>query len=460
MRKHHSRLAWFQRITDLACVYSILPTVCLVLGEGFNRTYQLAAMFAVLASWISLGVVNLYRNWRGATLWREIRVILGGWFLVCFSLLVIAWAAKSTDFYSRIVLGVWFLATPLALISLHIIERMFLRLLRKHGRNSRKAVIVGAGTLGVSLAKRIEDADWMGLKLEGFFDDKQGKVVEAAPDVPLLGGCDAVSEYVRLNRIDHVYLALPMRAEKRMREVFDKLQDTTSSVYLVPDVFVFELMGAYQLDIRGMPVFSLCDSPLSGPYGMVKRVEDVVFSTLILLVIWPLMLSIALGIRLTSKGSVIFKQKRYGLNGQPIKVYKFRTMTVCEDGDAIRQATAYDARVTRFGSFLRRTSLDELPQFFNVLQGRMSIVGPRPHAVSHNEQYRKLIRGYMWRHKVKPGITGLAQISGWRGETDTLKKMEKRVECDLEYIRRWSVWLDIKIILLTAVRGFIHKNAY
>jgi len=343
---------------------------------------------------------------------------------------------------------------------LHVMGRIFLRLLRKGGRNSKSAVIVGAGDLGVALADRISEADWMGLKLIGFFDDKPVEGTETIHGLPLLGCCEDVCAYVRDHSIRHVYLSLPMRAENVMRKLFDDLQDTTAAIFLVPDIFVFELMGAYQQDIRGLPVFSLCESPLNGPFGVVKRVEDVVLSILILLLIWPLMLLIAFGIKLTSKGPAIFKQRRYGLNGQPIKVYKFRSMSVCEDGGSIEQARPGDARVTRFGAFLRCTSLDELPQFFNVLQGRMSIVGPRPHAVAHNEQYRRLIRGYMWRHKVKPGITGLAQVSGWRGETDTLEKMQNRVECDLEYIRRWSVWLDIKIILLTIVRGFTGKNVY
>jgi putative colanic acid biosynthesis UDP-glucose lipid carrier transferase len=173
------------------------------------------------------------------------------------------------------------------------------------------------------------------------------------------------------------------------------------------------------------------------------------------------MLVIAIAIKMTSKGPVIFKQDRYGLNGKRIKVYKFRSMTVCDNDDTvIQQASRFDIRVTKLGLFLRRTSLDELPQFINVLQGRMSVVGPRPHAVAHNEQYRKLIKGYMWRHKMKPGITGWAQINGWRGETDTIEKMKKRVEYDLEYIRRWSVWFDLKIVFLTVFKGFVDKNAY
>ncbi|MDQ6986486.1 MAG: undecaprenyl-phosphate glucose phosphotransferase [Mariprofundaceae bacterium] len=458
MQRHYFWLIWFQRLTDIACIYALLPGLCVVYGVTFNSPYQLAGMFAVLACWVSFGLVNLYRNWRGATLWREVRVILAGWLLVIFSLFLIAWLMKSTDSYSRVVIGSWFLLAPMGLILLHIVERIFLRLLRKRGRNSKSAIIVGSGELGVSLANRVADADWIGLNIVGFFDDKMD--VKEINGIPLLGRCDDVYDYVCEHHIEHVYLALPMRAEKVMRKVFDEMQDTTASVFLIPDVFVFELMCSYQQDISGLPVFSLCESPLNGPFGVVKRAEDIVFSILILLLIWPVMLLIGIAIRLTSKGPALFKQRRYGLNGMPIKVYKFRSMAVCEDAGDVPQAKRGDVRITKFGAFLRRTSLDELPQFFNVLQGRMSIVGPRPHAVAHNEQYRKLIRGYMWRHKVRPGITGWAQINGWRGETDTVEKMEKRVEYDLDYIRRWSIWFDLKIILLTVVKGFINKNAY
>lgn len=460
MQRHHFWLTWFQRLTDLSVVYLLLPALCLLYGVSFNRPYQMAAILALFISWVAFGLVNLYRNWRGASLWREVRVIFIGWALVACVLFIIAWATKNTAYFSRVVVGGWFLITPLALAALHMLERGALRLLRKYGRNTKSAVIVGAGDLGQSLLARIRDADWMGIRVVGFFDDKQKFEEDEIMGVPLLGGCDEVSDFVREHNIEHVYLALPLRAEKTMRKVFDELQDTTASVFMVPDLFIFEMMGAYQLDIRGMPVFSLCESPLNGPFGVVKRAEDIIFSILILLLISPLMLVIAVAVKLTSKGPVIFKQRRYGLNGRPIRVYKFRSMSVCEDGDSIKQASKDDARVTPLGAFLRRTSLDELPQFFNVLQGRMSIVGPRPHAVAHNEQYRKLIRGYMWRHKVRPGITGLAQVNGLRGETDTLEKMQKRVECDLEYIRRWSVWLDIKIILLTVIKGFVGRSAY
>jgi len=349
----------------------------------------------------------------------------------------------------------------MALSLMHVLQRMLLRLLRKNGKNTRRVVIVGAGDLGIQLAHRILDSDWMGITIVGFFDDDNKKHNTTLLNIPILGTTKDVFSFVQNEGIEHVYLALPMRSEKRMREVFDELQDTTASLFLIPDLFVFELLGARELDIAGLPAFALCETPLTGPYGMLKRIEDIVVAGLILMLIWPILIAIAIAIKATSSGPIIFKQHRYGLNGERIKVYKFRSMSVCENDDTvIRQAGKSDARVTPLGAFLRKTSLDELPQFINVLQGRMSVVGPRPHAVAHNEQYRKLIKGYMWRHKMKPGITGWAQINGWRGETDTLEKMEKRVEYDLEYIRRWSVGFDLKIVFLTIFKGFVDKNAY
>jgi putative colanic acid biosynthesis UDP-glucose lipid carrier transferase len=210
-----------------------------------------------------------------------------------------------------------------------------------------------------------------------------------------------------------------------------------------------------------MPLVALRDTPFRGLSAFLKRTEDVVLASLILLATFPIMLAVAIGIKLTSPGPVIFRQWRYGLNGKPIEIYKFRTMTVCEDGYQFNQATKDDQRVTRFGVFLRRTSLDEMPQIINILQGRMSVVGPRPHPVAMNEQYRKLVPGYMLRHKVRPGLTGLAQINGWRGETDTLKKMAGRIDLDLRYLRHWSILLDLKIIWKTVLLSFRRQpNAY
>ena len=262
-------------------------------------------------------------------------------------------------------------------------------------------------------------------------------------------------------KIDTIFVTLPLGAEKRIKGLLNELSDTTVSAYLMLDLFSFDLLNARWLDVQGMPAVSIFETPYTGLDGMAKRLLDIFASSIILFLIAIPMLLIALGVKLTSKGPVFFRQKRYGTGGEEIFVWKFRSMKVMDEGDKeVVQAKKGDSRITAFGAFLRRTSLDELPQFFNVLSGSMSIVGPRPHAVSHNEYYRSVIHGYMLRHKVRPGITGLAQINGYRGETDTLEKMEGRIKYDLEYIRNWSIWLDIKLILLTIYKGFVNKNAY
>jgi putative colanic acid biosynthesis UDP-glucose lipid carrier transferase len=302
---------------------------------------------------------------------------------------------------------------------------------------------------------------WLGMQFVGYFDARnEAREDEETFDICRTGSLDQMVEMARAGKVDYIYIALPMRAEKRIVELVNALSDTTASVYLVPNFFVFDLMQSKMSSLDGLPMISLHETPFYGIDGWVKRVEDIVVASLILLLVSLPMLVISLGVKLTSPGPVLFKQRRYGLNGAVVEVWKFRSMSSTEDGMQVTQATKNDPRVTPFGSFLRRTSLDELPQFFNVLQGTMSVVGPRPHAIAHNEQYRGLIRGYMLRHKVRPGITGLAQIRGWRGETETLDKMAMRVRSDLEYVQNWSLWNDIKIILMTVFKGFVNKNAY
>jgi len=251
-----------------------------------------------------------------------------------------------------------------------------------------------------------------------------------------------------------------MVALERIRHFLAMMSDTTVDTYIVPDFYAYSTNTSQIRSIHNLQTIGIFTSPLDGGGSIIKRAEDLVLGSVIMVMIVVLMIAIAIGIKLTSRGPVFFKQDRYGLSGQKIKVWKFRTMKVMENTDKVVQATRDDPRVTRFGAFLRRTSLDELPQFINVIQGNMSIVGPRPHAVAHNELYRKQVENYMIRHKVKPGITGLAQINGYRGEIDALYKMEKRVQYDIEYIQNWSFWLDIKIIIKTIFKGFVGKNAY
>ncbi len=326
--------------------------------------------------------------------------------------------------------------------------------------------ICGATEVGVQVARRILTTPHLGIRLLGFFDDRMPERTERITSDfgEAVGGFDDVVEGAKKGEIDLVYIALPLKAEYRINELLRKLADTTASVYLVPDFFVFDLLRGGWSALGDLPVVSIFETPFYGVDGWVKRMEDIVLGTFFLLVGSPLMIGIAIAIKLTSKGPVFFKQRRYGLKGDVIEVYKFRTMTVLEDGAKVTQAKKDDDRITKVGRVLRRTSLDEVPQLIHVVTGSMSLVGPRPHAVAHNELYRKKISGYMLRHKVKPGLTGWAQVNGWRGETDELWKMEKRIEHDLEYIRRWGLWFDLKIVSLTVFGvlfgGKVRQNAY
>jgi putative colanic acid biosynthesis UDP-glucose lipid carrier transferase len=314
----------------------------------------------------------------------------------------------------------------------------------------RSAVIVGASAIGRQLALRFDDAGRHGVRLLGIFDDRSASRLALPDGLSLLGGLDQVADRVRRERVGVVFIALPIGSQPRIGGVLESLRDTTASVYFVPELPLARTIRARIDAIDGLPVVALCESPFLGVAGLVKRAEDLVLGGLLLVLASPVMALTALAVRLSSPGPVIFRQRRYGLDGREIVVWKFRTMRVTEDGERIRQATRGDERITRVGAFLRKTSLDELPQLINVLQGRMSVVGPRPHAVAHNETYRRLIGGYMLRHKVRPGITGLAQVNGLRGETARIEQMSERVEYDLEYLRRWSLRLDLWIVLRTA----------
>lgn len=332
--------------------------------------------------------------------------------------------------------------------------------LRKTGYNSRRAIIIGATPTGYEMAQQIVNNSELGIRFQGFFDDRSGDRVSEKARKELQGNIQDAIEMAKSSQVDYIYIALPIGAENRIREILHYCSDTTANVYLIPNFFVYNLMNSRWQNVGSMHALSVYDTPFQGANEAFKRLEDISLSIFILSLMWIPMLFIAAAIKLTSSGPVFFKQSRYGLDGKEIKVYKFRSMSTQDNGSVVKQATKSDPRITRLGAFLRRTSLDEMPQFINVLQGRMSIVGPRPHAVAHNEQYRKLIQGYMLRHKVKPGITGWAQINGFRGETDTIEKMEKRVQYDLEYIHHWSLLLDLRIITKTAFSVFSDKNAY
>jgi putative colanic acid biosynthesis UDP-glucose lipid carrier transferase len=430
----------------------VLIGCTLYFGEPFRGPYPILALIVF--------TLTFPGKWPEVTLrafWNE---IVMPWFFLSGLILLFVYSTGYLDFFPPNLVVAWMLITPVAMWLAHRVVRKILpRLLLLEG-GRRRAIIVGAGHLGSELRGRFANDSALGVDVIGFFDDRDIARTDLIDPEKLFGKLAEIPEYVNRNGIDLVYITLPMAAQPRTLALLDALRDTTVSVYFVPDIFVSDLIQARVDHIHGMPVVALTESPTLGVSGIGKRISDVVIASLILLMIWPLLLILAIGVKLSSPGPVIFKQRRYGLDGQEILVYKFRSMTVCEDGGTINQASRCDIRITPFGAFIRRTSLDELPQFINVLQGRMSVVGPRPHAVAHNEQYRKLIKGYMLRHKVKPGITGWAQVNGLRGETETLDKMRARVQYDIDYMRNWSLVFDLMIISKTLAVVWRDQNAY
>jgi putative colanic acid biosysnthesis UDP-glucose lipid carrier transferase len=396
----------------------------------------------------------------GMKAWPIVGAVAINWAWTAALLLLTGYATGYAHEFSRQVMLTWLLVAPMATVAGHFLLRLAApALVRLQGR-PRRAIIVGMNEQGVALANRVGETPYTRIELYGFFDDRDLDRLDASSDYRMLGRLSDLSRFVREKDIQLIYLSLPMASQPRILHVLDELKDTTASIFFVPDMFVTDLIQGRTGSVCGMPVISVCETPFTGGHGLMKRISDIVLSILILLLISPILLIVYVAVKRGSPGPAIFRQRRYGLDGKEIVVYKFRSMTVTEDGGKVTQATKNDSRVTPLGAILRRTSIDELPQFINVLQGRMSIVGPRPHAVSHNEMYRKLIKGYMVRHKVKPGITGWAQVNGCRGETDTLDKMQSRIDFDLDYLRNWSLRLDLYIIFRTVKLVSKDQQAY
>ncbi|MBI5429530.1 MAG: undecaprenyl-phosphate glucose phosphotransferase [Nitrosomonadales bacterium] len=460
LRPYHSGISLLQRAIDAGLICVALWISHRLYGVDFADHNVVSAVLAVSSFFFFAEAKGLYTSWRVGSLIDEITDLFIAWGMVVVVLVLLAFMSKTSANFSRLAVTTWFITAPLGLILARALVRFILREMRRSGRNTRTLAIIGANAQAVRLIEKTRSAPWMGMLPLGIYDDAIGK---SAPDdarTYLKGTVADLIKEAREGRVDYVYIVLSMQEEGRIVELVNAFADTTASVYVVPDMFVSDLLHARWVSFHGIPAIRVYETPFMGVDGSIKRIEDLVLGTLFLAIAVIPMLVIGMAVRLTSPGAAIFKQRRYGLNGEVVEVWKFRTMSVCEDGDAISQAKRGDTRITPLGKFLRKTSLDEFPQLINVLQGRMSLVGPRPHAVAHNEQYRKLIHGYMLRHKVRPGITGWAQVNGWRGETDTLGKMEKRIEYDLEYIRNWSLWLDLKILWLTLFRGFFGENAY
>lgn len=433
-------------------------------STNFSSYYETAFLLAAALTFIVFPAFDHYRSWRGRSWAEQLRATVGSVGVVMALLVVASAILKTTAWYSRIWFGTWAL---LAIALLFLVKRLMvivLRELRGRGWNKKNIVIFGAGELGQMVAERLRDAEWAGFHIVSFLDDAAHANATASSTVPTPVKNPTTLDletFIKEHDVQELWFALPLKAEERVREVLFALRHSTIQIRFVPNIFSFKLLLGHSIsDVAGIPVVDINSSPISGMNRVIKEIEDRVLAAIILTLISPIMALIALAIRLESRGPIVYKQERHGWDGKVIKVYKFRSMRVTEASSEFKQATKNDARVTKVGAFIRRTSLDELPQFFNVLQGRMSIVGPRPHPISLNDHYKDKVEFYFQRHKVKPGITGWAQVNGYRGETDTLEKMERRIQYDLQYIQNWSLWLDLKIIFLTIFKGFVSDKAY
>ena len=460
--KYAALLHILVRVGDVVVV---VLTACLAhwarFGSPLLEGPHPAAVFrAVLLMLLAFPMFGLYRSWRGENITSEIGRIALAWTVVMTALLISEWAVKNSGEYSRLWLVSWF-AAALALLGVHRwVGRRLLGSIRARGIDARKVVLVGATHAGRKIMAAARQSPWMGLDVIGYvqtpYDDQQ-----VGTDVPRVGDLDSFIANLQHYAPDQIWVALPMRAEAEIKRLLDATSELPVTIRLVPDLFGYELLNHQATQLAGVPVITLRGTRVEGHARIAKAVEDRLLALLILLLLAPLMLLIAVGVKLSSPGPVFYRQKRNGLGGKEIDVWKFRSMHEHVESDGkVTQATVNDPRVTRFGRFLRASSLDELPQFINVLQGHMSIVGPRPHAVAHNHYFRDRLDGYMQRHGVKPGLTGLAQVSGFRGETDTIEKMVQRVECDIRYINHWSIWLDLRIILRTPLVLLKRVNAY
>lgn len=404
---------------------------------------------------------NVYASHRLENLLRVIQQILLATATVMVALVTLSALIKSTIFFSRTWMLLWMSFAIALLILFRTAIYLFLRFLRRKGLNQRHIVIVGTGNSAKTLIQKLQQNEWVGFKALYCLTDDPSQESLSLDGIPIKMMPKDLTQFIQTTATDEVWIVLPLKEEDKIQGILHALRHSTVNIRLLPEFSAIQLFGHSIFRMDELSIVNLRVSTMVGSDCALKWIEDKIFCLLILTLILPMLLIIAIAIRLTSRGPVLFKQNRYGWDNHVFTLFKFRTMIVHQESlDQVTQATKNDPRLTKIGGFLRRTSLDELPQFFNVLKGDMSVVGPRPHAIAHNEQYKDLVTNFMQRHRVKPGITGWAQVNGYRGETDTLEKMEKRIEYDLYYIENWSLWLDIKIIFLTILKGFINKNAY
>ncbi|MGC9455965.1 MAG: undecaprenyl-phosphate glucose phosphotransferase [Halothiobacillaceae bacterium] len=460
LRDASAVMAGLVRVMDVVMVASLAYLTHQLLAGWRDvgaLNLSLVLIGAVLVYFV-FPVVGVYRSWRGGGLVDLLGKVALAWFLTVVLVFAIVHLWRPDPMPSRLWLVSWAAVAVMALLAFRVLLYSLLRWMRRQGLNHRRVVLIGTENGVADLESRIASSSWSGFDLA---DRISLSVDDIASEQAMSRAIDRLVQLAASNSVQEVWITAPLRDEVMVRRVMDALLHFSVNIRYAPDIFALRLLNHAYSQVLGITMMDLSVTPMTGVNRVVKAVEDRVLAFLILVLISPLMGAIAVMVKVSSSGPVLFKQRRHGWDGREIKVYKFRSMVVHQEPDGVcTPCSRDDERVTKVGRFLRRYSLDELPQFYNVLQGRMSIVGPRPHSIYHNEYYKEQIDEYMLRHRVKPGITGWAQINGLRGEVDSLEKMQRRVEFDLYYIENWSLWFDLKIIFLTLWRGFKGENAY
>lgn len=446
--------------------FSVLAAMAVLLGLAYWRTgevgfhYRQLALLVGLLMLIVYKLLGVFRRSRGRLM--DTLQLAKAWSVTVLMVLVLGFITRSSDEFSRLVIGGWavlgfFLQLAGNLLSFQLTQRYHM-----HFGNPVPTLVVGSHWLAKHLVESLNKNTWLPDKVVGVVDNSEkGRAGWDKSVAPWLGNIQDIVEIIEQKNIRRVYIALPLTCSDMIEPIYKKLVDKNIDVIWAPDIFALKLLNHGVREVAGVPLLTLSESPLTREgQAFIKTLMDFTIAILMLIMLSPVMLITALAIKLTSPGPIFYKQKRHGWDGRVIKVWKFRSMVVHTEHEKIlAQATKNDSRITPVGRFIRRTSIDELPQLFNVLGGSMSLVGPRPHALQHDDYYTQHIKSYMIRQRIKPGITGLAQVNGYRGETEVVEKMEKRVEYDIDYINRWSLWLDLKVMIKTPL-SLLSKDIY
>ncbi|VAX21027.1 hypothetical protein MNBD_NITROSPINAE02-480 [hydrothermal vent metagenome] len=450
LKEHDPILSLLQLVVDsVIAAGSLFVLISLRPDTNFDSSYRILTIVVLLMMWVSYNRFSVYRHPTDTL--GTLGILFKAWGLVILVIILLAFVTKTSELFSRQIIITWVISTYLLQVTFHnIVPEIFYRLFGEKDKKTR-ALMVGGGELGKYLTSRINENPWLPVKIVGVVDDDETfRDGWDIPGVPFLGDTHAINEIIKKENVGSIYIVLPMTESKTIERLYLDLVDKNIDINWAPDIFGMILINHNVKELAGVPLLALSESPLSGSQALVKSMFDKTLAVIALILLGPVMLATAIAIRRESEGPVFFKQKRHGWDNEIFEVWKFRSMFVHkEDEGKVTQATKEDPRITKVGKFIRSASIDELPQLFNVLEGNMSLVGPRPHALEHDDFYAERINKYFARGRIKPGITGLAQVSGFRGETETIDKMKKRVEYDIEYINNWSISLDLQILMKT-----------